>query len=214
MKNIFLPLSEAIRDGDETRGLEEIDILLGAGVAPVEIFSGCVEPTLNDVGEKFAALIIFLPELMLSGRVVTKIQAKIKPLLQGDDTDGLRGRKAVICTVNGDTHDIGKNMVKLMMEVNGFEMHDLGTDVPAIAIIKKAQEISADLICLSGLMVPSLPFMRETIELTRAKPGLEKVKVMVGGGPVTREWADTNGADGYADDAVGAVRMAKDLCGE
>jgi trimethylamine corrinoid protein len=99
-----------------------------------------------------------------------------------------------------------------MMQVNGFEMYDLGVDASPMNLVAKAEEVNADLLCLSGLMMPSMPFMRETIELAKANPVLkDHIKIMVGGGPVTEQWAGDNGADGYADDAMGAVKKAYEL---
>lgn len=211
MDDKYLGLSEAIVDGEGDDAVAEVRKLLADGSSPLEIFSECVESTLNELGEQFAKLEVFLPDLMMAGQAVNEIQVELEPLLKDSDNSMQKG-KAVICTVYGDLHDIGKNMVKLMMEVNGFKVVDMGVDVPTTAIIKQAEEMDADLVLLSGLMMPSLPFMRETIELVKLNPSLkDKVKVLVGGGPVTQGWADTNGADGYADDAIGAVHKALSL---
>lgn len=212
MDEKFVILIDAIISGDDGAGLVETRRLIEAGISPVKIFSDCVEPTLNDLGEQFSRLEIFLPDLMVAGQVVNAIQSEVAPLLEGDASNGLHKGKAVICTVCGDLHDIGKNMVSLMMEVNGIEMFDMGVDVRTTAIVDKAIEVEADLVCLSGLMMPSMPFMRETIELVKGNPKLKgKTKVMVGGGPVTKQWAENNGADGYANDATEAVKLAFEL---
>lgn len=212
MIDIFLVLSEAIIDGDENAGIAETRKLIENGTSPVDIFAECVEPTLNALGERFARLDIFLPDLMVAGNVVKAIQDEVAPLIDSVEEAGMHKGKAVICTVCGDMHDIGKNMVSLMMEVNGFEMYDMGVDVRTVDIVDKAIEVEADLVCLSGLMMPSMPFMRETIELVKKNPKLTaKTKVMIGGGPVTEQWAEKNGADGYANDATEAVKLAFEL---
>jgi 5-methyltetrahydrofolate--homocysteine methyltransferase len=212
MREEFNLLRDTIVMGDIEGAASQVGVMMEKGENPVLVFSECVEPTLNDLGEKFSRLEIFLPELMIAADVVDAIQAVVKPYLKGDATANTQKGSAVIATVYGDLHDIGKNMVSLMMQVNGIETYDLGVDVTPRDLIKKAEEVNADLLCLSGLMVPSLPFMRETIELARANEKIgNHIKVMVGGGPVTQGWADTNGADGYADDAIGAVKLALEL---
>lgn len=208
MKKEFDVLSEAIRLGDIEAGQASAKRMLESGMDPVEIFSACVEPTLNDLGEKFSVLEIFLPELMIAADVVDAVQEVVAPVLKKRGGSVSKG-VGVIATVYGDLHDIGKNMVSLMMAVNGIDMHDMGVDVSPQNLVKKAEEVNADLLCLSGLMMPSMPFMRETIELARASTTIgKKIKIMVGGGPVTESWSVDNGCDGYADDAIGAVRQA------
>lgn len=214
MDKKFADLTDAIQMGDVDEGLSAVRGLLKNGTEPVDIFSECVEPVLNKLGEQFAVLEIFLPDLMVAGDVVNAIQDEIAPLLEGDGKLGNNKGRAVIGTVYGDLHDIGKNMVSLMMRVNGFEMYDLGVDVSPVALVKKAEEVQADLLCLSGLMMPSMPYMRETIEMVKQNSKLAgKIKVVVGGGPVTEQWANDHGADGYADDAMGAVKKALELVG-
>lgn len=214
MDEKYLALKESIADGDEDAALEEIDLLLEADVSPLNIFSDCVEPTLNELGEQFAKLEIFLPDLVMAGETVTVIQDKLLPIMNEQNLEGHKKGKGVIATVSGDIHDIGKNMVCLMLQINGFDTIDLGVDVHPMEILKKAEEIKADFVALSGLMLPSLPYMRETIELIKNNSTLgNHTKVMVGGGPVTNDWAVANGADGYSDDSIGAVKLAHELLG-
>jgi methanogenic corrinoid protein MtbC1 len=214
MENKFEPLADSIRGGDIDGGIAVVRELVAGGTSPIEMFSECIEPTLNVLGEQFARLDIFLPELMIAGDVVNAIQEEVAPLLKQGDGASITKGKAVVATVYGDLHDIGKNMVSLMMQVNGFEMFDLGVDASPKDLVAKAEADDADLLCLSGLMMPSMPFMRETIEMARASAKIgNKIKIMVGGGPVTSEWAMENGADGYADDAMGAVKKAYELLG-
>jgi methanogenic corrinoid protein MtbC1 len=213
MEEKYNGLVEAVKFGDVDGGLEEVRKLIDGGVQPVELFSQCIEPTLNELGEQFSKLEIFLPDLMVAGDVVNAIQEEVAPLLLAQDASVTKGI-VVVATVYGDLHDIGKNMVSLMMQVNGFDMHDMGVDVAPVALVQKAEEVGADLLCLSGLMMPSMPFMRETIALVANNPKLAgKTKVLVGGGPVTQQWAEDNGAHGYADDAMGAVKEAYAVLG-
>jgi methanogenic corrinoid protein MtbC1 len=209
MNSKFENLSAAIKMGDVEQGVEESLQLVENDTNPADIFGECIGPTLNEMGEQFAKLEIFLPELMLASRVVTGIQEKLVPMLKGDESNSIVKGRAVIATAFGDLHDIGKNMVSLMMQVNGFDVRDLGVNVSTADIIKAANEHDADLILLSGLMVPSMPYIVDTIGQVKENPKFaDRFKILVGGGPVTKEWALESGADGYADDAIGAVNEA------
>ncbi len=211
MDETYTALCEAIRDGEEEDALLAAQALLDGGTGPLEIFTDGIEPTLNAMGEEFAALKIFLPDLVMAGDVVKALQNKLEPIMEAQQISGRRKGLVVIATVFGDIHDIGKNMVSLMMQVSGYEVADLGVNIPPVEIAKKAEETGADLVCLSGLMLPSLPYMKETIDLVRGNARLAGVKLMVGGGPLTQQWADAHGADGYSDDAVSAVALADRL---
>lgn len=170
----FQALSEAILDGDEDLALEETDKLLADGVKPIDIFTDCVEPTLNHLGDQFSRLEVFLPNLIIAGDVVKEMQDKLLPIMEAEQSETSTKGTGVICTVYGDLHDIGKNMVALMLQINGYDVIDLGEDVPPLTVVKKAEEIKADLVCLSGLMLPSLPYMDETIQQGPREQHLEK----------------------------------------
>lgn len=215
MDEKFLKLEEAIRDGDGDEAVVESLKLAEAGISVASIFIECVEPVLTDIGDRFARLDIFLPELMIAADVIKDVQAAMDPILKANPVEGATVKKrAVIATVFGDVHDIGKNIVGLMLEVNGFVVKNLGVDISSNDIIKSAEDFNADLICLSGLMMPSMPYMKDTIDMVKGNPKLvDRFKIVVGGGPVTETWSIENGADGYADDAIGAVRLAKSVMG-
>lgn len=207
----YQSLSEAIHAGDKESGIKEALALVSRGKKVPEIFIDCIEPTLVDVGNKFSRLDIFLPELMNSASTVKAIQEMLLPYLADEPSQAKKGR-IVICTVSGDLHDIGKNIVKTMLEVNGFELRDLGVDVSAAGVIKAAVEFNADIIALSALMLPSLPSMKDVIDILRENEKYKgRFKVMVGGGPVSQEWADKAGADAYGDNAIEAVKVAHTL---
>lgn len=211
MNQEYQQLSTAIRAGDKDAGVQAALTLVHSGKKVPQIFIECIEPTLVDVGEQFSRLDIFLPELMNSGSTVKAIQAALLPYLEGDQAQSKKG-KIVICTVSGDLHDIGKNIVKTMLEVNGFELRDLGVDVSASNVIKAAVEFDADIIALSALMLPSLPSVKDVIDILRENAKYQgRFKVMVGGGPVSKEWAEKAGADAYGDNAVEAVKVAHGL---
>jgi 5-methyltetrahydrofolate--homocysteine methyltransferase len=208
MTDQYVNLGEAIKKGDVETGVSESLLLVERGVKPIEIFSECIEPTLAVIGDQFSRLEIFLPEMINSAEVVKAIQNEFKPLMEADQETISKG-KIVIATVSGDLHDIGKNIVKAMLEVNGFEVNDLGVDVETKTILKSARDADADIIALSALMIPSLPFVKDVIDFIEAnEEARSRFKVMVGGGPVNREWADEAGADGYGDDAIEAVDVA------
>ncbi len=208
MTEQFEILARAIKEGNLDGGVSESLKLVESGMKPIEIFTGCIEPTLAEIGMQFSRLEIFLPEMINSAEVVKAIQKELKPLLEADQETTSKG-KIVIATVSGDLHDIGKNIVKAMLEVNGFEVNDLGVDVEAKTILKSARESNADIIALSALMIPSLPFVKDVIDFVEAnEEARAKFKVIVGGGPVNRDWAEEAGADGYGDDAIEAVEIA------
>lgn len=203
-------LETAIREGNIDRGVSEAMGLVEKGHRPFQIFSECIEPLLKDIGDQFSRLEIFLPEMVNSAQVVKAIQQAVKPYMgQGEELTN-KG-KVVIATVSGDQHDIGKNIVKALLEVNGYEVKDLGVDVDTVDIVQGAKDFGADIIALSALMLPSLPSVRDVIEYTKAVEGESAYKIMVGGGPVSQEWADEAGADGYGDDAMEAVHVADRL---
>ncbi len=212
MDEKYNALIEAILDGDEEEGVSAAQELVSTGTEPVKIFSECIQNTLNDLGEKFGRLEVFLPDLIMASDVVKAVQADLLPIMQSDTENSVTIGRAVIGTAFGDLHDIGKNMVSLMLQVNGFEVKDLGVNVESAAFLTAAKDFDADLILMSGLMLPSLPYMQDTIDRVKADAALsKKYKIMVGGGPVTLEWAEHAGADGYSDDAMDAVKKAKEM---
>jgi len=149
---------------------------------------------------------------MLSADAVKAIQVELLPMLEADGSDYMKKGRVVIGTIFGDIHDIGKNIVSVLLQVSGFEVRDLGVAVPAQDIIDSAKDFDADIIGISGLMMPSLPYMRDAISLVKENPELaDRFRIFVGGGPVTREWAEMVGADGFAEDAVSAVEEATRL---
>jgi len=209
MSDQYRALTKAISDGNQETGVAEVIALLDGGKKPIDLFTECIEPLLDEIGGKFSRLEIFLPEMINSSKVVKAIHEAVKPYLESDQLSSSKG-KVIIATVSGDLHDIGKNIVKAMLEVNGFEVKDLGVDVSTQTIINNAKEISADIIALSALMLPSLPFVKDVIDFVGRN---KNFKVIVGGGPVSQEWADEAGAAGYGDNAMDAVALVKAIMG-
>jgi methanogenic corrinoid protein MtbC1 len=211
MADQFTNLVNAIKVGNVEDGVSEALNLIKSGKAPIEIFTDCIEPTLAEIGDQFSRLEIFLPEMISAAGVVKAIHKELKPHLEADQASTSKG-KVVIATVSGDLHDIGKNIVKAMLEVNGFDVKDLGVDVSPQAALSSAKEFDADIIALSALMLPSLPFVKDVINFVNADvKSRERFKVVVGGGPVSQRWADEAGADGYGDNAIVAVKVIRQL---
>jgi methylmalonyl-CoA mutase cobalamin-binding domain/chain len=165
---------------------------------------------MSEVGEKFSRLEIFLPEMMKSGKAMAAAVEVFSLNLKAGEGMPNKG-KVVIGTVKGDLHEIGKNIVKLMLEANGFEVKDLGYNVDSMNIIKEAQAISADIIGLSSLMTTTMPHQKEVIDLLKDKGIRDKFKVVIGGAPTTQKWADEIGADLYCYDAGSAPSLIAKL---
>jgi 5-methyltetrahydrofolate--homocysteine methyltransferase len=199
----------SIVNGDPDEAKDATRKALQDGLKVEKILNEGLVAGIHEVGEKFGRNEIFLPELLVSGLAMRGAVGVLKPFLSdpGVKTAG----KAVIATVRGDLHDIGKNLVAMMLEGGGFEVIDLGIDIAAEKIVEAAQEQKVQLVCLSSLLTTTMPAMREVVQGLQ-KAGLnQKVKVMIGGAPVTQKYADEIGADGYAEDAPSAVKKAKEL---
>lgn len=173
------------------------------------ITSGLVRG-MTKAGERYDAEEYFVPELLFCAEAMYAGLAVLQPHLKREVTRAKK--KCVIGVVQGDTHDIGKNLVKLLLEVAGFEIHDLGKNVPLDRFVESAKAVNADLVCLSTLMTTTMDGMATVIEMLREEGIRDRFKVLVGGGPISRAFAETIGADGYADNAAGAVRAAKQTC--
>ncbi len=197
-------LSQLVEDGEKEAGRDLARELLAGGADPLEILDRLTR-TMERVGERFAALDIFLPEVMMAGEALTAVVDIVKPKLAEADRVPARG-KVVIGVVRGDLHEIGKNIVKLMLETNGFEVRDLGYDVDSLDFIKAAEEMGADFIGASSLMTTTMPRQREIIEFLKDKGLRDKYKVVIGGAPTSQMWADLIGADLYCEDANCAVK--------
>jgi len=180
---------------------------LDTGAAPAEILQAMVD-SMSVVGDKFSAGEIFVPEMLIAAKAMSKGVEVLKPLMAGDSTSSLG--TCVIGTVAGDLHDIGKNLVSMMIESAGFEMVDLGVDVPADAFVQAIKNnANVKLVACSGLLTTTMPAMKEAVQTI--KTAFPDLKVIVGGAPVTPEYAAEVGADGYAPDAGSASVKAKEL---
>ena len=200
-------LSQLVEDGEKEECEALARKLLADGTDPLEILDKLTQ-TMQKVGDMFANLDIFLPEVMLAGEALTAVVDIVKPELKTTERLLAKG-KVVTGVVKGDLHEIGKNIVKLMLETNGFEVKDLGYDVDSLDFIKAAEEMEADFIGISSLMTTTMPRQKEIIEFLKDKGLRDKYKVVIGGAPTSQMWADKIGADLYCEDAnCAADKMA------
>ena len=204
-------LKTAIIAGDAATATAMTQALLATGAAPREILDEALLPGMEVVGQRMRDAEIFIPEVLLSARVMQGCLDLLRPRMEGEGQAGLGC--VVIGTVEGDLHDIGKNLVSMLLQGAGFTVVNLGTGVSAEAFVAAAREHGADLIGMSALLTTTLPRMAETIAALKEAGLRDSVKVMVGGAPVTQAWADEIGADGYGANAGMAVERAKELVG-
>lgn len=208
---ILTQITTCIVDGERDTTIELTRQALEVGLEPMTIIDQGLMPGITIVGDKFSAGEYFLPNLVIAGTAMQKAMALLEPELRARQQTREAAGTVVIGTVKGDIHEIGKSLVATMLSANGFEVHDLGVDVPTETFVAKVKETGADLLGLSALLTTTMTVQREVIEALEADGLRTQVKVMVGGAPVTQSWAERIGADGYAEDAIGAVRIAQQL---
>jgi methylmalonyl-CoA mutase cobalamin-binding domain/chain len=202
-------------NGDEDLALHLSRMTIDEGVSPEVLFSQGITPVLVEVGNRFESLDIFLPEMVEAAKIVQKInQELIHPLLQtkGKSVFQTKGR-VVLATIQGDLHDIGKNIVALMLRVNGFEVIDMGVNVSPFNIVECAVHERADIIAMSSLLTPCLPYMKDVVELLNGRSIRNNYAVIIGGAAPTLEFADKIGADAQGHSAEEAVRICSQIMG-
>ena len=202
-------LKQAVIGGNTSRAAELTQAALDAGSEPQDILDGALIPAMDVVGEKFSKQEFYIPEMLIAARAMRAGVALIKPLMAGGESRS-RG-KVVIGTVKGDLHDIGKNLVGMMLQGGGFEVVDLGSDVKPARFVEAVEAEKPDCIMMSALLTTTMTAMAETIGALKAAGLRGSVKVGVGGAPVTQRYADEIGADFYAPSATGAASRAKGL---
>lgn len=205
----FKTLNEAVIKGDIQTAVAETQSALDSGQVIQDIIDNGLIAAMDEVGEKFSKGQLFVPQMLRSAKTMHECMTLIKPLLQEGKTT-TKGI-VVIGTVKGDLHDIGKNLVSMMLEGAGFDIEDLGVDVAPEAFVKKAQEVNADVVGMSALLSITMPAMADTIRALQNSGLRNSVKVMIGGAPVTDKYAREIQADSYAPDAASAVIEAKKL---
>ena len=201
---------KAVVEGDDDAAVVIANKVIAEGLNPMEIIGEGFAKGMIEVGDLFAKEDYALPEVLLSAGAMQKAMDLLDPNIPRQDAKDKMG-VVVIGTVQGDIHEIGKRIVGTMLEVYGFEVHDLGCDVPIETFIEKAKELKADIIATSALMTTTMMRQKKLEEALKEAGMKDKVKTMVGGAAVTQEWADLIGADGYGQDVTEAVEAAKDL---
>jgi len=205
----YQELADAIIKGDNTASKEMAEKLVADGVKATEILNEGLVPGMNVVGTKFKANEMYIPEVLIAARAMHAAMDIIKPLLA--EAGAVLKGTVVVGTVQGDLHDIGKNLVCMMLEGGGFSVVDAGVDIPADQFVAKVKESGASVVGLSALLTTTMPGMKEVIDAMKADSETADVKVIVGGAPLTQEYADSIGAAGYAADASSAVDLANEL---
>ena len=200
-------LAAAIRDGQRDQAKTSTQQAIDAQVPPREVLDAMVG-AMDEVGQRFQRNEAFVPEMLISSRAMKEAMSVLEPILI---EAGIKPEYTVVIgTVQGDLHDIGKNLVAMMWKGANFEVHDLGTNVTPEQFVEAAKKHEADIIGLSALLTTTMPSMKDTIAAVRAA-GLNNVKVVIGGAPITQEFADEIGADAYAPDAASAVEAAREV---
>jgi corrinoid protein of di/trimethylamine methyltransferase len=211
-EKLFASMAESIIDGDNDLAIELAQQAITEEINPLDAINKGFVLGVNQVGDAFSRGDAFLPELVMAGEAMKAAVSILEPELTRLGTKREVLGKVVIGTVEGDIHDIGKSLVATMMSASGFDVYDMGVDVKITDMVGKAREVGADIVAVSALLTTTMVKQRDVIEALEDM-GLENVKVMVGGAPVTRRWMEEIGADGYSEDAIGAVAVAKELMG-
>ena len=207
---LFEEMQQAIIDGKAPVVKELTEKALKEGVNPADIFPKAIVPAMDEVGRRMRECEYFIPEVLIAARAARAATDILRPLLV-DDAAARSAGTVVCCTVKGDLHDIGKNIVAMMLESAGFRIIDLGADVSSEKIVDAVREHSANLVAMSALLTTTMVNMKAVIEALAVAGLREQAKVMVGGAPVTESWARSIGADGYGKDAPAAVDLARNL---
>jgi len=205
-------LRDTIINGDDKLALEITQEAIKNQVNPVELINEWMIPAMDEVGRRFEAQEFFFPEMLLAARAMKLALEPLRPLLAECGVQPTA--RVVLGTVKGDLHDIGKNMVGYMLEGAGFEVHDVGIDVPAEKFIEAIKTHNADILALSALLTTTMPEMQKIMELLNQTDLRGKIKILVGGAPITQGFADEVGADGYGESAGSAVSVARALVGK
>jgi corrinoid protein of di/trimethylamine methyltransferase len=210
--DIFERMKEAVSSGDVEKAVELAKEAIKKGVNPVVAIEKGLAPGVREVGDRFGRHEAFLTELIMAG---SAMKAACDILREAIPKGGARAQKVigrvVIGTVSGDIHSIGKDIVATMLEASGFEVYNLGEDVPTKVFVEKVETLKPDVLALSTLMTATMPQAKEVLDALEKANLRQRVYVVVGGAPTTREWAQEIGADGWAEDAVAAVSMIKSL---
>lgn len=211
--SLFEAMAASIIEGEAEEAQELASKALAEGIKPLDAIDKGFVVGINEVGRAFGCQEKFLPDLVRAGESLKAALAVLQPAMAREGSERPPAGRVVIGTVKGDIHEIGKNLVGTMLIANGFEVHDLGVDVPAEAFVTKAKEVNADLIGASALLTTTMPGQQEIVRRLKEADLHSRTKVIVGGAPVTLDWMKEIGADGFSEDALGAVQVATGLIG-
>jgi len=206
-------LVEVVQEGEEREAVATAGKALQEGI-PVDGIIEALTAGMREIGDRFARMEIFLPEMMLAAQAMQAVMRELEPEIRKSATPTEKKGTVVIGTVEGDMHEIGKDIVITLLQVQGFDVHDLGADVNALDFVRKAEEVHADIIGASALMSTTMPGQREIIEFLKEKGVREKYHVILGGAPVTREWVKECGADSWGENAGVAVEILERVMAE
>ena len=203
----YSEISELLQKGKARDIVGSVQKALDAGAAPADILENALMAGMNIIGGKFKRNEVFVPEVLIAARAMNKATETLKPHLAKAGVSPVG--KAIICTVKGDQHDIGKNLVKMMIEGKGIEVEDLGVDCDTQRVVDKIKETDAKVLCLSALLTTTMNAQKDVINALKDAGVRDKIKVMVGGAPVTQGFADEIGADAYSPDAASAAEVCR-----
>lgn len=213
-EEMFKAMAQSIIDGDAEVAEKLARQAVEQGIDPLEAINQGFVVGVNQVGSEFSCGNAFLPELVMAGEAMKVAVSTLEPEMNRRGTSRSVLGKVVLATIQGDIHDIGKTLVGTMLSAAGFQVYDLGVDVPVMKLVEKAREVDANIIGVSALLTTTMVRQRDVVEALEDMGLRSKIKVMVGGAPVTSEWVKEIGADGYSEDAIGAVAVAKKLVGK
>lgn len=210
-EEILQELYDSVLAGDADRAQAAAEQSVEARIPPLTAVNEGLTPGIRKVGDRFGRMEMFLPEMVLSADAMEAAVTVLEPYFEGEDAQ--KKGKVLIGTVQGDIHDIGKNIVIALLKVNGYEVIDMGRDVPAPELVDKALESAAQIIGMSALLSTSMPIMRDAIQMMTEDGVRDRFKVIIGGGPTSQAYADQIGADGYGATAFDAVKLCDGFLG-
>ena len=211
MKEHLEECAKSVLDGDQGRAGELAELTLKDSLPVLEVIENGFVSGIREVGRLWEEGVLFLPELVMGAEAMKKAMEVLQPALEASSEKQQKAGHVIIGTIEGDIHDIGKTLVATMLSANGFEITDLGADVPVEAFVNEAEKREADCIAISALLTTTMPGQKKVIDELESRSIRKKTRVMVGGAPCDERWAEEIGADGYAGDAVAAVALVKKL---
>lgn len=210
-KKLLDELENAILSYEAEKAKHSVRDIIEKGIDPISVMNYTIANIARIIGDKFEKGEIFLPHLVFVGDILSEVSEILESNLSSEESKEFSGKTIVIGTVEGDIHSIGKNIVAMMLKANGFKAFDLGVDVKSDKFIEQAKEKNSQIIAMSSLLTTTMPYQKEVVEELKRLGCRNLFKVVVGGGPITKEWADEIGADEYGEDAIDAIDICKKL---